>query len=161
MRQICAYKHPLQKNGNFLESNPLAFILAFAFSSIYWLLIGERSGRSLRQIQGVVTCICHLLKCLRLGSRVLISQKCAWSLDHFLLRLLIAWFSKGQRSNCSRTFYFTSSKPTLIPWSAPQMGFDCLIQFRSWSQMLLHGTYKWLPLEIIATYANLICLNDR
>ena len=33
---------------------------------------------------------------------------------------------------------FSSSEVTLIPWSAPRKGFDCLIQFRSRSQMLPH-----------------------
>ena len=51
------------------------------------------------ELQGVVTCS-RLMKRLQPGSRILISQKCAC---FSLLRLLITWFSKGQRSNCSRT----------------------------------------------------------
>ena len=72
----------------------------------------------------------------------------AWS---FPLRLLIAWFARvnGQIAAARSWFAdFSSSEATLIPWLAPKKGLDCLIQFWSWSQMFVHGTYKWLPLAL-------------
>ena len=64
-------------------------------------------------------------------------------LDHSLLRLLIAWFPrvKGHIAAVHPwSMIFSSLEVTLIPWSAPQKGFDCLIQFWSRSQALLHRT---------------------
>ena len=96
---------------------------------------------------------CSLLKCLIDFQIVAASSwtifATTWLLGHPLLRLLIAWFSrvKGQiAAACSWFLIFSSSEVTLIPWSAPQKGFGCLIQFWSRSQTLLHGRYKWLPL---------------
>ena len=66
-------------------------------------------------------------------------------LDRSLLRLLIAWFSrvKGHIAAArSWLLTFSSLEVTLISWSAPQKGFDHLIQFWSRSQTLLHGTYN-------------------
>ena len=60
-------------------------------------------------------------------------------------------FFTGQRSNFSHTFLildFRSSEVPLIPWLALKKCFDRLILFWSRSQMLLHGTYKWLPLDV-------------
>ena len=42
-----------------------------------------------------------------------------------------------------------SSEVTLIPWSA-QKGLWSLDSIWSWSQTLLHGTYKWPPLDLIS-----------
>ena len=47
---------------------------------------------------------CHLLKCLWLGSRLLVVENCAWLLDHSLLNFLIAWFRVVQRSDCTHVF---------------------------------------------------------
>ena len=72
-----------------------------------------------------------------------------WSYPSEALDRLI--FNVSKRSNCSCvswSFDFRSSEATLMPWSALKMGFDRLIQFWSWSQTLLHGTYKWLPLVV-------------
>ena len=53
---------------------------------------------------------------------------------------------KGQiASVCSWSIDFSSLEVTLIPWLAPKRSFDHLIQFWSWSQMLLHGTYVTTP----------------
>ena len=79
---------------------------------------------------------CRLLKRLRLG------PKC--------LRLLITWFSRVESQTApahSWSIDFSSSEATLIPWLVPKKGFDCLIQIWSRSQTLLHGIYKWLPLD--------------
>ena len=57
--------------------------------------------------------------------------------DHSLLKLLITWFSKDQRSNCSCTFLIWDHLDPLIE---SKKGFDCLIQFWSWLQTLLHDT---------------------
>ena len=77
-----------------------------------------------------------------------------WAFDFWLARnVLVCPFDRlifmGQRSNWSHaiwSFDFHSLEVTLIPWSALKKGFDHMIQFWSQSQMLLHGTYKWLPL---------------
>ena len=77
-----------------------------------------------------------------------LEKNCAWSLHRSFLKLLISWFLIGQRSNSSHVFWscdFYGSKATLILWLALKKGFDHLIQFWTWSQTLLHGTYKWLP----------------
>ena len=99
----------------------------------------------------ICTLVCRLLKHLRPGSRFLIGKKCAWSLDHlfksswslhFFLRV------KGRIGTVrSWSFDFRSLEMALISWLALKTGFDHLIQFWSWSQTLLHGIYKWLPLE--------------
>ena len=81
----------------------------------------------------------------------LIGKKRAWLLDRSLLRLLIVWFPrvKGQIAAArSWSVDFSSSEVTLILWSAPQKGFDHLIQFWSLSQVLLHETYKWPLLTV-------------
>ena len=48
--------------------------------------------------------LCHLLKCLWLGSGLLIVENCSWLLDHSLLNFLIAWFRVVQRSDCTHVF---------------------------------------------------------
>ena len=82
--------------------------------------------------------------------KCLIRKKYALLLDCSLLRLLIAWFSRVKGQTIATWFVdFSILEATLIPWSAPRprKGFDCLIQFWSRLQMLLHRTYKWLPLD--------------
>ena len=68
------------------------------------------------------------------------SAKKSWLLDRSLLNLLIGQIA-ATRPWCIE---FHSSEATLI---SSQKGFDRLISFWSWSQMLLHRTYmyKWLP----------------
>ena len=88
--------------------------------------------------QGVVTCMSPV-GAFNLRPRS-ISKMCAWFLDCSLLWLLIAWFPriKGQiAATHSWWLIFSSSEVTLIPWSDPQKGFDRLIQFCSWSLVLL------------------------
>ena len=61
----------------------------------------------------------------------------------------------GQRSNWSCMFLisfgFCSYVVALISWSVLKKVLDCLIQFWSQSQTLLHGTYKWLPLVPVSS----------
>ena len=49
--------------------------------------------------------------------KILIGEERAWLFDYSLLKVLVAWFSAGQRSNCSHIFLiygFCSSEVTLI-----------------------------------------------
>ena len=71
------------------------------------------------------------------------------SLYHSLPRLFIAWFPRVKGQNAAMHSWLLILAVQRSPWSLdrpPQKGFDRLIQFWSWSQRLLHGTYKWLPL---------------
>ena len=72
--------------------------------------------------------------------RLIISSK---ALDRFIFLRV-----KGRIGTVrSWSFDFRSLEMALISWLALKTGFDHLIQFWSWSQTLLHGIYKWLPLE--------------
>ena len=70
-------------------------------------------------------------------------------LNHFIVTFWGSWALDFQRVKgqiatvCSWSIDFSSSEVT---WISPQKGFDRLIQFWSRLQMLLHETYKWLPL---------------
>ena len=86
-----------------------------------------------------------------------------WSAKSVLDRLIIPFWgswsldfqgSKVKLQLCVLDCWFLAVLRS--PWSLdrpPQKGFDRLIQFWSWSQTLLHGTYKWLPLvEVTKAY---------
>ena len=86
--------------------------------------------------QGVVT---YMSPIEAFATSFLIGKKCAWLFDCSLLKQLVP-----RVKGCSHMFLivdFSSSEVTLIPRSALQKGFDRLIQFSSWWQMLLHEIY--------------------
>ena len=81
----------------------------------------------------------RLLKHLRLG------PKC--------LRLLIAWFSRVKSQTApahSWSIDFSSSEATLIPWSVPKKGFDCLIKFDPGRKHFYMGYISDYPLTVQA-----------
>ena len=65
-----------------------------------------------------------------------------WLLGCSLLKLLITWFSMGQRSNCSWVFWFLQFRDYL------DSIFFILVA------MLLHRTFKWPPLVYRGELAN-------
>ena len=88
--------------------------------------------------------LCHLLKCLRPGSRFLIGKKYAWLLPSEAIDF--QWVKGQFAAACPCFGDLCSQEITLFLWSALKKGFDCFVQFWSWFQVLQHGTYKWLPL---------------
>ena len=93
-----------------------------------------------------------VLRCLQLGSSFWSAKSVfAWLLDCPLLKLLLLNFQwvKGQiAAEHSQSVDFGSSKVTLISGPVFKRGLDHLTEFWSWSQMLHHQTYKWLPLSL-------------
>lgn len=86
--------------------------------------ISEKPPRFCIKLESLICC---LLKCLWPRPRLWSAKVCLMLVtDHFLLKLMIAWFTVVQRSNYSHTFY---RGHTLIFWSALTKTFDRLIQF--------------------------------
>ena len=86
--------------------------------------ISEKPPRFCIKVESLICC---LLKCLWPRPRLWSAKVCLMLVtDHFLLKLMIAWFTVVQRSNYSHTFY---RGHTLIFWSALTKTFDRLIQF--------------------------------
>ena len=90
------------------------------------------------------------MQALATGIKVFDLQKVClivWSFTSEALEHLIFKGSKVKLQPCVLDLLILAVQRS--PWSAPQKGFDHLIQFWSRSQTLLHGTYKWLTLVIL------------
>jgi len=89
--------------------------------------------------------------------RILISENCPWSLDHFLLKLLSAWFYRGSKNKALPRFlvsqkmcwsvyiYSGCSEFILIPWSTPKRNVDHLIQFDPSQKCFYRWSWPRIP----------------